>query len=110
VFERIDVPTERRMTRTHAILWAVILLATVLDVITTLTGLSLGLQEGNVVARTLLASLGIPGFWLLKFAAMAWLVAGWALLSDRNAAIFLALYAVVAVATVVANVATLLSL
>ncbi|MFC7019533.1 hypothetical protein [Haloarcula halobia] len=31
---------------------------------------------------------------------MVWLVAGWALLSDRNAAIFLALFAVVTLAVV----------
>jgi len=40
------------------------------------------------------------GLWLVKFGAMCWLVAGWALLSDRNASIFLGLFA--AVTTVVA--------
>jgi len=39
---------------------------------------------------------------------MVWLVGGWALLSDRNASIFLGLFAFVTVATVVANVVTLL--
>ena len=99
---------ERRMTRSHAVLWSVILVATVLDILTTMVGLERGLREGNVVVRTLVETLGLPGLWLVKFAAMVWLVGGWALLSDRNAAIFLALFAVVTVATVAANVVTLL--
>ncbi|MBO4248457.1 MULTISPECIES: DUF5658 family protein [unclassified Halomicrobium] len=96
------------MTRTHAVLWAVVLVATTLDILTTMVGLSRGLQEGNAVVEAAIGLLGLPGLWLVKFAAMVWLVAGWALLSDRNAAIFLGLFALVTVATVVANTATLL--
>lgn len=97
------------MTRTHAALWAVVLVATVLDVVTTMVGLSRGLQEGNVVVAAAIETLGLPGLWLVKFAAMVWLVGGWALLSDRNAAIFLALFAVVTIATVAVNVLALLN-
>lgn len=99
---------ERQMTSTHAVLWTIIVTATVLDILTTMIGLSRGLQEGNVVVETMLNTLGLPGLWLVKFLAMVWLVGGWALLSDRNAAIFLGLFATVTVATVVVNVLTLL--
>ena len=95
------------MTTTHATLWAIILVATALDIVTTMVGLSNGLREGNVVVGTTIEALGLPGLWLVKFAAMVWLVGGWTLLSDRNAAIFLALFAVVTVATVIVNVLTL---
>ncbi|MFC7133345.1 MULTISPECIES: DUF5658 family protein [Salinibaculum] len=93
----------RRMTRTHAVLWSVILAATAADIVLTVTGLANGLREGNVVLHALVSEFGLAGLWGLKFAAMVWLVAGWALLSDRNAAIFLALFALVTVAVVVNN-------
>ncbi|ACV48101.1 MULTISPECIES: DUF5658 family protein [Halomicrobium] len=104
----LPVRREREMTRTHSVLWSAILVATVLDVLTTMVGLERGLREGNAVVAAAIDALGLPGLWLVKFAAMVWLVGGWALLSDRDAAIFLALFAVVTVATVVANTATLL--
>lgn len=103
-----SVRGERRLTRTHAALWTVVLVATVLDILTTMVGLERGLQEGNVVVRAAVETLGLPGLWLVKFGAMVWLVGGWALLSDRNAAVFLGLFAAVTVATVIANVVTLL--
>jgi len=96
------------MTRPHAVLWAVILSATVADVILTMVGTASGLREGNVLVRTLETALGPAGLWLVKFAAMVWLVGGWSLLSDRNATIFLALFAVVTVAVVIYNVLVLL--
>jgi hypothetical protein len=99
---------ERRMTRTHAVLWAVILAATVADVLLTMTGLARGFEEGNVVVATLLGEFGLAGLWLVKFAAMVWLVGGWALLSDRNAAVFLGLFAAVTLTVVVYNTALLL--
>lgn len=93
----------RRMTRTHATLWAVILAATVADILLTITGTAGGLQEGNVVVRLMLGTFGPAGLWLVKFAAMVWLVGGWAFLSDRNAAVFLALFATVTVFVTVYN-------
>ena len=94
---------ERRMTRTHAALWALILAATVGDILLTLVGTAGGLQEGNVVVATLMGAFGPAGLWLVKFLAMVWLVGGWAFLSDRNAAIFLALFASVTVVVTVYN-------
>ena len=95
------------MTRTHAVLWSVILIATVADVLLTTTGLANGLREGNAVVATSLSSFGLAGLLVVKFAAMLWLVAGWTLLSDRNAAMFLALFAAVTVGVVGYNVAVL---
>lgn len=91
------VPMERDMTETHAVLWTVIVVATVGDVLLTLAGTGLGLQEGNVVVRTMMGAFGPAGLWVVKFLAMCWLVAGWSLLSDRDASIFLALFAIVTV-------------
>jgi hypothetical protein len=113
--ERDDPPLfnprrERRMTRTHAVMWTVILTATVLDIILTIAGLQLGLREGNVVVRTMIDSFGLSGLFGVKLAAMAWLVAGWSLLSDRNAAVFLGLFAAVTVTVVVHNAITLFGL
>ena len=88
---------ERRMTRIHAALWTLILAATVGDILLTLVGTAGGLQEGNAVVATLMGAFGPAGLWLVKFLAMVWLVGGWAFLSDRNAAIFLALFATVTV-------------
>jgi len=101
---------QRRMTRSHAVLWTVILGTTVADVWLTIVGLGLGYEEGNAVVAGLLAAYGLPGLWLLKFAAMVWLVGGWYYLSDRNAAVFLALFAAVTTAVVVHNAAVLLGL
>jgi hypothetical protein len=93
----------REMTTTHAVLWAVILSTTVADILLTMIGLRLGLQEGNVVVHTMLSQFGLAGLWVVKFLAMCWLVAGWALLSDRNAAIFLGLFGLVTLLVVVYN-------
>lgn len=100
---------ERRMTRSHAALWTVILATTVADVLLTMVGTANGLTEGNVVVAAAISGLGVTGLWLVKFAAMAWLVAGWALLSDRDGTIFLALFAAVTTAVVARNVVTVLS-
>lgn len=97
------------MTRPHAVLWSVILLATVADILLTMIGVANGLQEGNVVVAAALAEFGIAGLWLVKFAAMVWLVVGWALLSDRDATIFLALFAGVTLSVVGYNVVILTS-
>jgi len=96
------------LSATHAVLWTVILVATVGDILLTMTGLTVGLQEGNVVVSTMLAEFGLAGLWLVKFGAMLWLVAGWRLLSERDATVFLALFAVVTLAVVAYNAVTIL--
>lgn len=99
----LTLRTERRMTRAHAVLWTLILSTTVADILLTMVGLNAGLREGNVVVGIMLAELGLAGLWLVKFAAMVWLVGGWTLLNDRDAAIFLGLFAAVTAAAVVSN-------
>ena len=91
-----SLPRQRRMTETHAVLWTVVV-ATVGDVLLTMAGMGLGLREGNAVVRLMMGAFGPAGLWVVKFLAMCWLVAGWTLLSDRDASIFLALFAVVTV-------------
>ncbi|WP_276272679.1 DUF5658 family protein [Haloarcula litorea] len=98
---------ERRLTRTHAALWTVIVAATVADVLLTMRGLALGYREGNAVVGALLSTFGLAGLWLVKFAAMVWLVVGWAVLSDRDAAVFLALFALVTLVVVAHNAVVL---
>jgi len=105
-----ESPFYRDMSETHAVLWTVVVVATVADVVMTLTGLSNGLPEGNPVVRTMVGTFGVAGLWVVKFLAMCWLVAGWALLSDWKATVFLALFAVVTLAVVLNNVVVLLGI
>jgi len=91
------------MTHTHAALWGLILLTTAADVVLTMAGTASGLQEGNAVVRVMMGAFGPVGLWVVKFAAMVWLVGGWAFLSDRNAAVFLALFASVTTVVTVYN-------
>lgn len=91
------------MRRSHAVLWSVILLTTAADILLTIVGLAAGHREGNLVVATLLSEFGLFGLWLIKFAAMVWLVCGWLLLDDRNATVFLGLFAVVTSVVVVSN-------
>ena len=86
---------KRRLTQTHAVLWALILATTTADILLTMAGLATGFSEGNVVVAAMLDRFGLAGLFLVKFAAMVWLVGGWALLDDRNAAVFLGLFAAV---------------
>jgi hypothetical protein len=103
-----ESPFYREMNETHAVLWTVVVVATVADVVMTLTGLSSGLQEGNPVVRTMVGTFGVAGLWVVKFLAMCWLVAGWTLLSDWKATVFLGIFAVVTLAVVLNNAVVLL--
>ena len=96
------------MTRAHAALWALILATTAADTVLTLAGTQSGLQEGNAVVGAMLGAFGPAGLWLVKLGAMVWLVGGWAVLSDRNAAIFLGLFAAVTTVVTVYNAALLI--
>lgn len=98
----------RHMTETHAVLWTVIIVATVADVVTTLTGLSNGVEEANPVIRSMVGSFGVAGLWVVKFLAMCWLVAGWAYLSEWKATVFLTIFGVVTLAVVLNNAVVIL--
>jgi hypothetical protein len=85
------------------------LVASVVDVLTTLQGLALGIEEGNAVARAFLDTYGRPGIGLLKFVALMFLVGSWAVLPDRSATLVLAGFAVISVLVILLNALTLLS-
>lgn len=111
VRERLELACrDAGMSENDVVLWTVVLVATGGDVLLTLAGLAAGLQEGNVVVRTALAALGLPGFWLVKFLALCWLVVGWTLLPDRQGSAFLAIFALVTLAVVLNNALTILAI
>lgn len=98
----------RPLPESHAVLWTVILTASVFDIVTTIVGLANRLEEGNVVARAFIATYGTPGIGLLKFSALVVLVVAWAvLLDDRHATRILAAFAVLSLLTVALNAMTL---
>ena len=98
---------ERHLTETHAVLWSVVIVASVFDVLTTMSGLHHGLEEGNLVARAFIETYGTPGIGLLKFSALVLLVITWAVLSDRRATYVLTGFAVISLLTVALNAITL---
>jgi len=98
---------ERQLTESHAVLWSVIIVASVFDIVTTITGLEEGFQEGNAVARAFIETYGTPGLGMLKFSALLLLLLAWAALPDREAEIVLAGFAIVSLVTVVLNALTL---
>lgn len=98
---------ERELTDSHAILWSVVIVASVFDILTTMRGLSMGLKEGNVVARAFIDTYGTPGIGLLKFSGLVLLVIAWASLPDRPAELVLTGFALVSLLTVVLNTITL---
>ncbi|MFB6179376.1 MAG: DUF5658 family protein [Halorientalis sp.] len=103
-------PVERDLTESHAVLWSVILVASVFDILTTMRGIALGLQEGNAVARAFMATYGTPGIGLLKFSALVALAITWWVLPDRPATVVLTGFAVLSVLTIGLNALTLAGL
>ena len=101
---------ERHLSLSHAVLWSVVILASMFDIVTTIVGLGLGLREGNAVARAFIATYGTPGIGLLKFSALVVVVLLWAILPDRYATIVLSVFAWVSLLVVAANALTLATL
>lgn len=101
---------ERQLSESEAVLWAVIVIASVFDVLTTMRGLALGFQEGNAVARAFIDTYGHPGIGLLKFVALVILVLCWWLLPERQATIVLTGFAVISLLTIALNALTLAGL
>lgn len=97
----------RRLSESHAVLWTVVILASVFDIVTTIVGLDQGLREGNTVARAFIATYGAPGVGLLKFSALVLVVLLWAALPDRYATVVLATFAWVSLLVVAVNAVTL---
>lgn len=98
---------ERSLPESHAVLWAVVIPASVFDVVTTLVGLERGFAEGNAVARAFISTYGTPGIGLLKFSALVVVVVLWAVLPDRYGTTALQAVALVSILVVAANAATL---
>ncbi|WP_254272468.1 DUF5658 family protein [Haloarcula marina] len=105
-------PGERMLSESHAVLWSVVILASLFDVVTTMVGLERGLGEGNVVARAFIQTYGASGIGLLKFSALLLVVLCWAWFDDgdRRATAVLVGFAVVSLVVVALNALTLASL
>ena len=98
---------EEPLPETDGVLWTVVIVASVFDVVTTMVGLGLGLQEGNAVARAFIDTYGSVGIGGLKLAGLIVLVFAWAGLEDRSATIVLAGFAVLSLLVVLLNAITL---
>ncbi|MFB6134677.1 MAG: DUF5658 family protein [Halanaeroarchaeum sp.] len=107
---RLAWRTVRSLSPSHAVLWTVVIVASVFDVVTTIVGLSHGTGEGNPVARAFIETYGTPGIGMLKFAALLVLVLAWGALPDRLAFRALLGFALVALLTLVLNALTLASI
>jgi|GEM_PF-1265237 len=101
---------ERSLPESDAVLWTVVLLASVFDVLTTMTGLARGVAEGNAVAQAFLSAYGTPGIGLLKFSALVVVVVMWATLPDRYGVVVLQAFALVSLLVVALNAVTLAAL
>jgi hypothetical protein len=98
---------DQPLPETDGVLWTVVIVASVFDVVTTMVGLGLGLQEGNAVARAFIDTYGSVGIGGLKLAGLIVLVFAWAGLEDRSATIVLAGFAVLSLLVVLLNAITL---
>ena len=105
-----QLPLERQLSESHAVLWAVVILSSLFDVVTTMVGVERGLSEGNAVARAFIEAYGTPGVGLLKFSALVVVVIAWAWFDGRRATAVLSGFAVVSLVVVAANAVTLASL
>ncbi|WP_276273103.1 DUF5658 family protein [Haloarcula litorea] len=103
-------PPERPLSESHAVLWSVVILASIFDVVTTMVGLGLGLAEGNAVARAFVATYGTTGIGLLKFSALVVVAVAWAAFEDPRSTAVLAGFAVVSLVVVALNAVTLAGL
>lgn len=98
---------ERALPESDAVLWTVVLLASVFDVVTTIVGLERGFAEGNAVAQAFIDTYGTPGIGLLKFVALVVVVVAWAALPERYGTAVLQGMAVVSLVVVALNALTL---
>lgn len=100
-------PLQRPLPESEAVLWAVVILASIFDVVTTIVGLERGFAEGNAIARAFLETYGTPGIGLLKFSALVVVVLLWVALPERYGTAILQGMAVVSLVVVALNAATL---
>jgi hypothetical protein len=98
---------ERTLPESDAVLWTVVILASVLDVVTTMVGVGRGVPEGNVVARVFMETYGTPGVGLLKFSALVVVTVGWFVLPERYGTAGLQGMALASLVVVALNTVTL---
>jgi uncharacterized membrane protein len=106
----LQLQVERRLSESHAVLWSVVIVASVFDIVTTIVGVYRGIPEGNPVAQAFIETYGTPGVGLLKFSALVLVVLLWASLPDRYATAVLSAFAVVSLAVVGVNAVALAAL
>ena len=105
-----DYLADRAILDADLLLWTAVITASVLDVLTTIIGLGIGLTEGNAVARAFIHTYGEPGIGALKLVGLVILVLVWVGLSDRSGTIVLAGFAVVSSTVVLWNLLTIILL
>lgn len=98
---------ERTLPESDAVLWTVIVLASMFDVITTIVGVGQGFDEGNAVAVAFMDAYGASGIGLLKFSALVVVVVLWAALPERYGTVVLQAFALVSLLVVGLNALTL---
>jgi len=98
---------KRQLSESHAVLWSVVIVASVFDIVTTIVGIYHGAPEGNPVALAFMKTYGTPGIGLLKFSVLVLVVFLWATLPDRYATAVLSAFALVSLAVVGINAVTL---
>jgi hypothetical protein len=101
---------KQRLSESHAVLWSVVIVASVFDIVTTMAGVHRGAPEGNPVALAFMETYGTPGVGMLKFSALVVVVVLWARLDDRRATALLAAFALVSLFVVAVNAVTVASL
>jgi hypothetical protein len=100
----------RSLSESDAVLWAVVIVASVFDIVTTIVGIAQGASEANAVAVAFLETYGKPGIGLLKFAALVVVALSWWRLPDRHGSVVLLAFALVSLLVVALNALTLASL
>ena len=100
----------RPLSEADAVLWAVVIVASVFDIVTTIVGIERGASEANSVAVAFLETYGTTGIGLLKFSALVVVTLAWWRLDDRHASVVLLAFALVSLLVVGLNALTLASL
>ncbi|WP_135667404.1 DUF5658 family protein [Halorhabdus rudnickae] len=110
LFALEDVLEPQPLPEADAVLWAVVIVGSALDVVTTIVGVGSGLSEGNAVARAFMATYGTPGIGALKLLALLALVGAWGYLKGESSRLVLMGFALVTLLVSALNTLTLAGL
>ena len=100
----------RPLSESDAVLWSVVIVASVFDIVTTIVGIAQGASEANRVAVAFLETYGTTGIGLLKFSALVVVTLSWWRLDDQEGSAVLLAFALVSLLVVALNALTLASL